>query len=73
VAAVTASDLIGLRARLCWSQTHLAQELGVSRSTVARWETGQRPLPAMAAMALSWLLVNMELVLKEQGPPSPGA
>jgi hypothetical protein len=27
----------------------------------------------MAAMALSWLLVNMELVLEEKGPPSPGA
>jgi transcriptional regulator with XRE-family HTH domain len=70
---MTTNDLIGLRARLCWSQEHLARELGVSRSTVARWESGQRPIPPMAAMALSWLLVNMELVLDEPGPPSPGA
>jgi len=66
-------ELIELRVRLSWTQEHLAQELGVSRSTVARWESGQRPIPPMAAMALSWLLVNMELVLEEQGPPSPGA
>jgi transcriptional regulator with XRE-family HTH domain len=70
---MTAQELIDLRYRLSWPQEHLAQELGVSRSTVARWESGRRPIPPMAAMALSWLLVNMELVLEEQGPPSPGA
>jgi transcriptional regulator with XRE-family HTH domain len=50
---MTPDELQDLRARLYWSQAHLAQELGVSRSTVARWERGRQPIPPMASMALS--------------------
>ncbi len=31
-----------LRGRKHWTQTDLAERLGVTRVTVARWETGQR-------------------------------
>jgi DNA-binding transcriptional regulator YiaG len=68
---MTPGEIVDLRARLYWSQEHLAQELGISRSTVARWETGKRSVPPMASMALSWLLVNYEMLLEEKGPPSP--
>lgn len=35
------TNLIKLRDREGWSQEQLAEKLGVSRSTVAKWESGK--------------------------------
>jgi transcriptional regulator with XRE-family HTH domain len=41
-----------LRAELALTQTQLAEELGVHRVTVARWETGERGIPEPVARLL---------------------
>jgi len=41
-----------LRAGLALTQTQLAEELGVHRVTVARWETGERGIPEPVARLL---------------------
>lgn len=43
-----AATLKSLRATLGWSQQRLAEELGVQRNTVNRWEMGTNPIPPMA-------------------------
>jgi DNA-binding transcriptional regulator YiaG len=47
--------LIRLRQKLRWSRASLAAFLGVNRSVLRRWETGQRR-PSGAARRLIWLL-----------------
>lgn len=42
---MTPTELKQLRALLGWTQARLAQELGVHRNTVARWEMGLWPIP----------------------------
>lgn len=49
-------DLHAARLRLGWSQQRLAETLGVARNTVARWEMGRHPIPAMAAHLLAHYL-----------------
>ena len=56
---MTPQQLKSLRASLGWSQTRLAEELGVARNTVTRWEMGLNPIPPMAqrllkSMANEW-------------------
>jgi len=43
------AQLKSIRAQLGWSQARLAEELGVARNTVTRWEMGMHPIPIMAA------------------------
>ena len=50
-----ALDLLHI-ARTRYSQRQVAETLGVSGRTVARWETEATPLPSMAAAALQELL-----------------
>jgi putative transcriptional regulator len=38
---MTSKEIKALRDRLGWSQERLAQEMGVSFTTVNRWETGK--------------------------------
>ena len=44
-----------IRAALGWSQQRLADELGVRRNTVARWEMGINPIPLMAIKLITVL------------------
>lgn len=46
---MTPAQLKSIRATLGWSQQRLADELGVQRNTVARWEMGMHPISPMAA------------------------
>jgi DNA-binding transcriptional regulator YiaG len=50
--AMTPEQLKARRARLGLTQTALAEKIGVTWSTVARWETDQRPIPAIAVRLL---------------------
>ena len=49
------SELKVLRARMGLTQAALAELLGVTWSTVARWETGQRRIPLIAVRLLECL------------------
>lgn len=51
------------------SQRELAQEAGVNQATVARWETGARPLPVATLVDLLALAGLRLAVLDEQGAP----
>lgn len=52
---MTPTHLKTLRASLGWSQQRLAEELGVQRNTVNRWEMGINPIPPMAQRLLAAL------------------
>lgn len=43
------AHLTALRQCLGWSQARLARELGITASTVCRWESGLVPIPASQA------------------------
>lgn len=52
---MTPAQLKTLRVKLGWSQTRLAEALGVTRNTVTRWEMGLHPIPPMAEKLLRTL------------------
>lgn len=52
---MTPADLSRLRTQLGWSQNRLAEQLGVNRSTVHRWEKGLRKIPPMAEQLLAMI------------------
>ncbi|MFC2039244.1 helix-turn-helix domain-containing protein [Chloroflexota bacterium] len=49
-----------IRERLSWSQKQLADELGVARATVNRWEVGRRRPSPLAAEKLKECLEEKE-------------
>ncbi len=52
---VTPDALRRIRRRRAFTQARLASELGVSRHTVLRWETGEVGIPTIAAKLLNRL------------------
>lgn len=55
---MTPSDIKKLRAQLGWSQQRLADEIGVARNTVNRWEMGDRKISVMVQKLLGTLRRN---------------
>lgn len=53
--AITVSALRRRRERLGLTQAQLAEAMGVTWNTVARWETGQRRIPKIASILLRYL------------------
>ena len=51
---MTGDQFAQLRAELSWSQQEVADQLGVTRFTVSRWE-GQDLVPRVAELALRYL------------------
>jgi DNA-binding XRE family transcriptional regulator len=51
-ACISTETLIALRTLAGLTQTGLSSALGVSRSTVARWETGKVAIPKWAELAM---------------------
>jgi transcriptional regulator with XRE-family HTH domain len=51
----TAAEIRALRTRYNWTQEYLAEELGVSHSSIARWERGVRPIPMTVGLAFAWI------------------
>lgn len=55
---MTPADLKSIRTTLGWPQQRLADELGVQRNTVARWEMGVHPIAPMAARLIQSLIAR---------------
>ncbi len=47
---MNSNELVNLRRRLGWSQTKLANHLGVSQAAVSWWERGFRAIPTVEAL-----------------------
>ncbi|MFZ4440333.1 MAG: helix-turn-helix domain-containing protein [Syntrophales bacterium] len=52
---MTSEELRGWRRRNGWSQSQLAQALGVIQTSVSRWERGERQIPSFLHLALAYL------------------
>lgn len=55
---MTKNELKQARSALEMTQTELAQEVGVTQNTVARWEMGVRGIPEPAARLIGRLLTE---------------
>lgn len=53
------AELKRIRLRLDLTQTELAEQLGVTRNTVTRWETGARKIAAPVAIAIRAVASNL--------------
>lgn len=61
------NEIKDLRAHFRWTQARLAEEVGVTRSTVAKWERGERVPGGSAEMLLRKLSAYLKPE-KRQGP-----
>ena len=52
---MTGDDLLKIRKSRRWTQPKMAAELGVTVTTLWRWEKGQSPIGAMAEKAIERL------------------
>jgi len=59
---MTPSQLLTIRKKLDLTQTQLAKALGVTRSTVARWESGELAIERRTQLAVEHLLCKALLL-----------
>ena len=52
---MTPEQLATLRESIRMTREQLAEALGVERTTIWRWETGDAPIPAYLPLALLWI------------------
>jgi len=62
------SALYHIRIRCNYSQSMLAEELGVSRQLVCAWESGAKPIPARRKQELSHVFGISAAILDEKDP-----
>ncbi len=55
---MTGPEVKRVMARLSLTQQQLAAELGVARNTVNRWANDLEPIPRMAQLAMTALLIR---------------
>jgi DNA-binding transcriptional regulator YiaG len=65
---VHATDLMAMRQTLGLSRARLAEYLHVHYQTVAKWERGERRIPAMAVQLLDLLRQQAAAHLDRQAP-----
>src|ERR1700722_12850607 len=74
-AGLSAAELRGRRLGLGMSQRQLAAELGVTPTTLARWERGERAIsnPVLVRLALEHLADRAAASRRPVPPPAPAA
>jgi DNA-binding transcriptional regulator YiaG len=65
---MTGDQFAQLRFELNWTQQEVADQLGVTRFTVSRWE-GQEEVPRMAELALRCLVRDLRADLMPHDGP----
>jgi len=65
---MTGDQFAQLRFELSWTQQEVADQLGVTRFTVSRWE-GQEEVPRMAELALRYLARDLHAELMAHDGP----
>ncbi|WP_353653615.1 helix-turn-helix transcriptional regulator [Ochrobactrum sp. MC-1LL] len=58
VAMKQAIDILAFRESIGWSQERLAEELGVNRSSISRWEQGKASLRGPARKVIERLIAE---------------
>jgi transcriptional regulator with XRE-family HTH domain len=62
---MTGKEIRALRRRLGWTQVALADAVGVSSNTVARWERSEMAISEPAARLLQKIAAEQQVRLKE--------
>jgi transcriptional regulator with XRE-family HTH domain len=62
---MTGKEIRALRRRLGWTQVALADAVGVSSNSVARWERGEMAISEPAARLLQKIAAEQQVRLKE--------
>lgn len=57
---MTAASLTAWRARLGFSKTRAAHELGCSRQSITTWENGTYPVPKFISLACAAIALGLE-------------
>jgi DNA-binding transcriptional regulator YiaG len=65
---MTGDQFAQLRFELCWTQQEVADQLGVTRFTVSRWEQ-QEEVPRVVELALRYLARDLRADLMAHGAP----
>ncbi len=63
--SMTGKEIRALRRRLGWTQVALADAVGVSSNSVARWERGEMAISEPAARLLRKIAAEQRVRLKE--------
>ena len=63
--SMTGKEIRALRAKLGWTQMALAEAIGVTSNTVARWEGGEMAISEPAARLLKKIAAEHKDRLKE--------
>lgn len=63
---MTATEIRALRRKLGWTQVALAEAVGVSSNTVARWERGEMGISEPAARLLRKIVSEQRVRAKER-------
>jgi transcriptional regulator with XRE-family HTH domain len=62
---VTGAALKKARLELDWSQEQVAQAIGVNRSTILRYESGEIEIPKRSALALKRVFQDRGIKIKD--------
>ncbi|MGO9602616.1 MAG: DUF1870 family protein [Candidatus Binataceae bacterium] len=62
---MTTVEIRAIRAKLRWTQVALAEAIGVTSNTVARWERGEMAISEPAARLLRKIAAEKQHRLKE--------
>jgi transcriptional regulator with XRE-family HTH domain len=65
------ADILFLRQQMGLTQAQLAEELGVTRVTVAYWERGRTPIRRIVVLALRYLAMTRPTAVRSRSAWEP--